>query len=248
MRRLCLLTLLVLAGLLPGLAMAQPLVARLSTDRVSVTTAFVGESLLVFGNTEEPLGPGGDEILIVARGPTSPFVVRRKVQVLGMWLNGPSARFDAVPSYYAIAGTRPAWRLLPEPVRQARGLGLDALPLQPAAGARSPNFRAALLQLKRAEGLWLEDAATVEIAGTRLFQLRLPLPSTVQPGSYNIEVLLVRSRQVVASEQLGFVVAHTGTAANIEQLARGQPALYALMCIILAALAGWLGSILFRRS
>ena len=37
-------------------------------------------------------------------------------------------------------------------------------------------------------------------------------------------------------------------AADIEHLARVQPALYALVCIILAALAGWLGSILFRRS
>ncbi len=234
--------------LTPGLSAAQPLVARLSTDRVDVTTAFVGESVLVFGSTEEPLGPGGDEIVIVARGPAGPFVVRRKVNVLGMWLNGPSARFENVPSFYAIAGTRPAWRLLPETVRQARGLGLDALPLTPAAGARSPNFRAALLDLKRGEGLWLEDVARVQIAGNRLFQLRLPLPATVRPGSYNIEVHLIRSRQVIATEQMGFVVARTGTAADIEHLARVQPALYALMCIILAALAGWLGSVLFRRN
>jgi uncharacterized protein (TIGR02186 family) len=240
--------LLLLLLLAPGLASAQPLVARLSTDRVEVTTAFVGESVLVFGSTEEPLGPGGDEIIIVARGPASPFVVRRKVNVLGLWLNGPSATFDNVPSFYAIAGTLPAWRLLPEPVRQARGLGLDALPLAPSAGARSPNFRAALLELKRGEGLWLEDVAPVETAGNRLFQLRLPLPATVRPGSYNIEVHLVRSRQVIMTEQMGFVVARTGTAADIEHLARVQPAVYALMCIILAALAGWLGSVLFRRS
>lgn len=245
MRGVLLALLLVLA---PGLAAAQPLLARLSTDRVDVTTAFVGESVLVFGSTEEPIGPGGDEIVIVARGPAGPFVVRRRVNVLGLWLNGPSAQFDEVPSFYAIAGTLPAWRLLPEEVRQARGLGLDALPLTPSAGARSPNFRAALLDLKRAEGLWLEDVAPVDIAGNRLFQVRIPLPATVQPGSYHIEVHLVRSRQVIATERMGFVVARTGMAADIEQMARGQPALYALMCIILAALAGWLGSVLFRRS
>lgn len=242
-----LLALLLLLAATPAVAVEQPLVARLSTDRVAVTTAFTGDSLLVFGSTQEPLGPGGDEVVIVARGPTSPIVVRRKVQVLGLWVNGPAATFPEVPGFYAIAGTRPAWRLLPEEVRQARGLGLDALPLE-GTGARGPAFRAALLDLKRGSGLWQEDAATVDIAGARLFQLRLPLPSTVQPGRYSVEVLLVRSRQVVATERLSFVVERQGTAADIERLAVGSPALYGLICIILAALAGWLGSVLFRRS
>ena len=70
----------------------------------------------------------------------------------------------------------------------------------------------------------------------------------VQPGTYRVEVLLVRSRRVVAVEQLGFVVGRTGSAARIAEVARGQPVLYALVCIILAAFAGWLGSVVFRRN
>lgn len=240
--RWCLALLLLLAPTAQG----AELVARISSERVSVTTAFTGENLLVFGSTEDPIGPGGDEILIVARGPTAPFVVRRKVQVLGMWFNGPSARFEEVPAFYAIAGSRAAWRLLPEAVRQDRALGLDALPLA-ATGARSPAFRAALLDLKRESRLWQEDAAEVEIAGSRLFSARIPLPSTVPAGAYSVEVYLVRSRRIVATEYLGFEVARTGTAASIEALARGWPALYGLICVVLAALAGWLGSVVFRR-
>ena len=233
----------------PALGLAQPseLVARLSTERVAITTAFTGESILVFGSTEDPLGPGGDEVIIMARGPSAPFVVRRKVPVLGLWFNGPSARFEDVPGFYAIAGTRPAWRLLPEEVRQARGLGLDALPLQ-SVGARAPGFRAALLSLKQSAGLWQEDALPIEIAWARLFNFRLPLPATVAPGTYRVEVMLIRARRIVATEQLGFVVQRVGTAADIEKVARAQPMLYALICIILAALAGWLGSVVFRRN
>jgi uncharacterized protein (TIGR02186 family) len=240
-----LLALLLLAALAPG-ARGEALVARLSAERIAVTTAFTGESLLVFGSTEEPIGPGGDEILVVARGPTAPFVVRRKVRVLGLWLNGPSARFEEVPGFYAIAGSRAAWRLLPEAVRQERALGLDAIPLA-ASGARGPAFRAALLELKREAGLWQEEAGEVEIAGARLFSARIPLPSTVPAGAYSVEVYLVRSRRIVATEFLGFEVARTGTAARIESLARGWPALYGLLCVVLAALAGWLGSVVFRR-
>lgn len=242
--------LLFLLGLFsPAAGLTQPseLVARLSTDRVAITTAFTGESILLFGSTEEPLGPGGDEVIVLARGPAGPFVVRRKVEVLGLWFNGPSARFENVPVFYAVAGTRPAHLLLPEEVLRARGIGLATLPIV-STGARAPGFRSALLALKQSAGLWQEDAQPIEIAGSRLFNLRLPLPSTVQPGSYRVEVMLVRARRVIATEQLGFIVERVGSAADIEKLARGQPMLYALLCIVLAALAGWLGSVIFRRN
>lgn len=246
MSRLAALLLALLAAL-PARAAGPELVARLSNERLAITTAFTGGSIFVFGSTEEPLGPGGDEVVVVARGPAGPFVVRRKVQVLGMWFNGPSARFDEIPSFYAVTGTRPAWRLLPEDLRMQAGLGLDAIPLA-QTGARGPAFRAALLDLKKQSGLWIEDAAPVEVAGSRLFSIRVPLPATVQPGEYQVSVHLIRSRRIVATEELRFAIERVGTAADIADVARNQPVLYALICILLAGLAGWLGSVLFRRS
>lgn len=232
----------------PAPAQSAPeLVAKLSNARVEITTAFTGASIFVFGASEEPLGPGGDAVIVVARGPDAPFVVRRKVQVAGtIWLNGPSARFDGIPSYYAIAGTAPAWRLLPEPERMRRRLGLDTLP-QTQTGARGPRFRAALLELKQEQGLWVEDAATVEVTGARLFSVRLPLPATVRPGEYRVEVLLVRDGAVADSVSLRHSIERVGTAAEIARLAREQPLLYGVACLVLAGFAGWIGSVVFRR-
>ena len=234
---------------LTGNAGAQtetPLVARLSTDRIEVTTTFDGSSILVFGSTAAPIGPGGAEILIVTTGPSQPFTVRRKVRWLGLWFNGPSARFSSVPGFYAVAGTLPAWRLLPEAVRRRYGLGLDMLPLA-STGARGPQFRAALLELKQGAGLWQEDAAPVEISANRLFHSRLPLPATIPAGEFEVQVLLVESRRVTAQQELRFVVERVGTAATIADVSRETPLLYGLICVALAALAGWLGSVVFRR-
>ena len=232
-----------------GRAAAQdaPLVVALSQTAVEVTTGFTGASLMVFGSTEAPIGPGGDEILVVARGPTRPIVVRRKVPVAGiLWVNGPSARFAEVPGFYFIAGSRPAWQVLPEEERQRNSLGLDSLPLT-STGARSPAFRAALLGLESASGLWLEDTSAIEIAGSRLFHARLPLPAAVPTGDYRVEVLLVRSRRIVARQELAFRVDRVGTADRIATVAEDLPFVYGLACIVFAALAGWLGSVLFRR-
>mgnify|MGYP001279878945 CR=1 FL=1 len=241
--------LLLLLALLPVAAPAQeaPLVASLSQSEVEVTTGFTGASVMIFGATEAPIGPGGDEILVVVRGPTRPVVVRRKVRALGvLWVNGPSARFARVPGFYAIAGTRPAWQLLPEEERQRNGLGLDALPLE-STGARSPQFRAALLGLETASGRWLEYAAPVEIDGSRLFHVQLPLPATVPTGNYQVEVLLVRSRRIVARQGLEFRVDRVGIADRIATVAQAEPLVYGIACVLLAAAAGWLGSVVFRR-
>ena len=92
------------------------LTADLSTDRVEITTGFTGSSVMVFGATERLIGPeSGEDVVIVASGPPQATVVRRKVNVLGFWLNGPSAVFREVPGFYAIAATRPVHLLRPIP-------------------------------------------------------------------------------------------------------------------------------------
>ena len=118
--------------------------------------------------------------------------------------------------------------------------------MQAAADAR-PGTMAALLGLESDSGLWLEDPAPVEIAGSRLFHARLQLPAAVPTGDYQVEVLLVRSRRIVARQALAFRVDRVGAADRIATVAADQPFLYGLSCILFAALAGWLGSVLFRR-
>lgn len=236
--------------LLPGAALAQvarpALVAELSVPTIEISTGFTGADLMVFGATERSLGPGGDEVLVVATGPDVPMVVRRKVRVLGFWVNGAAATFPGVPGFYAIAGTRPAWQILPAEARAENRLGLDELPLR-SSGAQGPGFRAALLEQKQANGLWVEDRAPVEVSGGHLFHARLPLPATVSTGDYRVQVLLVRGERVVARQELPFRVERVGSAARIADVAHDAPLVYGLVCIVLAALAGWIGSVLFRR-
>jgi uncharacterized protein (TIGR02186 family) len=222
------------------------LTAELSVQRIEVTTAFTGGEILAFGATERLIHPGGDEVIVLASGPPTSLVVRQKVKVLGFWINGPSARFNAVPSYWALAATRPVEEMLPEIERTDLRLGLDLLPL-PQLGARGPQFRAALRELKQNEGLWVDQVGPVRVSGGRLFHARLPVPSTVVTGPYRVQVLLVREGRVVARQELMLEIERVGSAARIADVAHDLPVLYGLASILLAGLAGWLGSVLFRR-
>ncbi|UFN47996.1 TIGR02186 family protein [Roseomonas sp. OT10] len=230
----------------PAAPGAPALVAELGAGRIEVTTAFAGTDLLVFGATERLLGPDGDNILVVAQGPAQVTVVRRRVRVLGIWLNGPSAQFEDVPSWYALTGTAPLRALLEQPERRELQLGLNALARR-AIGRPDPEFREALVERKQAAELWNEDEAPVEVSGGRLFHVRLPLPSTVPTGDYIVQVLLIRGGRVAARQELAFRVQRIGTAAQIADVSRSAPLLYGLACVLLAAGAGWLGSVLFRR-
>ena len=224
------------------------LTADLSTDRVEITTGFTGSSVMVFGATERLISAeAGEDVVVVAWGPPQATVVRRKVNVLGFWLNGPSAVFRQVPGFYAIAATRPVWEILPEDVRRTARLGLEALPLA-ASGSQAPAFRAALLELKQQDGRWQEYAAPVTVAGGRLFSARVSFPDTVQTGAYRIEVMLVRDRRIIARQELFLHVDRVGSAASIATVARSTPLVYGVVCILLAALAGWLGSGMCRRN
>ena len=108
-------------------------------------------------------------------------------------------------------------------------------------------FRAALLDLKQGDGRWQEYAAPISVAGGRLFSARIAFPDTVQTGDYRVEVLLVRERRIAARQALFLRVERVGTAASIANVARSQPLVYGVVCILLATIAGWLGSVLFRR-
>ncbi|WP_161993521.1 TIGR02186 family protein [Muricoccus nepalensis] len=241
----------------PALAQREPpppappfagpaLAAELGQDRIAVDTSFSGADLLVFGATDRLLGPAGDNVVILGLGPPRDVVVRRRVRWLGLWVNGPSARFQEVPNYYAVAATAPVAGLLEEAARRERRLGLDMLTAR-LAGPRDPLFRAALVDLKRGSRLWNEEESPVEVSGGRLFHARLPLPSTIATGDYIVQVLLVRNNRIVARQELPFRVDRVGATARIADVARSLPFAYGLACIALAAFAGWLGSVIFRR-
>ena len=68
------------------------------------------------------------------------------------------------------------------------------------------------------------------------------------PGEYRIESLLVRGGKVVSQLSMPLEVERVGLGANLWRFAHQWPLLYGVAAVVLAALAGWLGSLIFRRN
>ena len=230
----------------PATGQGPPLVADLSNHLIAITTGFAGTEVLLFGAIDEP----GD-VVVVVRGPAETITMHRKSRVLGIWINTASVSFDQAPSFYQIASSRPLNEIASETVLRRHQMGLDSLRLE-IAGRVSPNladeWRAALIRNKREIGHYGSQVEPVVFLGSRLFRVRLSLPANVPTGTYLTEVYYLQEGRVVSAQTTPLMVSKVGLEAEIFNLAHNQSALYGVIAILVALVAGWLGNLAFRKA
>lgn len=222
------------------------LIVDLSSPRVSITSAFQGESLMLFGTFDPP-----GEIVVVVAGPPAREQVMRKERFLGLWLNTGRQLFDDVPAYYFIAASQPVQRLL------ARGAGGEILsledrlasvrPVRARAPAELDRFRGGLVEVKRAEGLYPAAFGQVTVQAGRLFRAELPFPSRLPEGTYDVRAYLLRDGRIVAAATRPLPVAKAGFSADLAGWSRHEGSFYGMGAIAMALLMGWLGGAVMRR-
>jgi uncharacterized protein (TIGR02186 family) len=231
---------------LPGAARAQQLVADLTSHLVAITTGFTGTSVVLFGAVE-----GGGDIVVVVRGPEHETVVRRKSRVAGIWLNTRSIAFDNEPSYYAVLANKPIEEIVPANLRQLHEIGFDNLKLNPAEKAKPADvvsFRTALIEEQQRARLYDKRTGKIDFLGDKLFRASLDFPATVPTGTYLVQVFLVRKGDIVAAQTTPLIISQTGLEADINDFAENRSLLYGLVAVVMAAMAGWGITFLFRNA
>jgi uncharacterized protein (TIGR02186 family) len=241
-----------LASFLLGLALwvgpahAEPLVADLASHLIGISGGFTGTSVVLFGATD---GPG--DVVVVVRGPERDMAIRRKRQVAGIWVNAKEEEFAAVPSFYSIASSRPLEAIMTPSVLAFQQLGLDYLRLNLKRGsmrAEDEPFREALIRTQQREKLFGETTGKVDFLGDRLFRSTLVFPSNVPTGTYLVQIFLIRNKGVVAGQTTPLVVSKIGVDAEVYDLADRRAAIYGIVAVATAMVAGWLASIPFRNA
>ena len=233
-------------GMAPRPAAAEPLTADVSSHLIAITTGFTGSDVVLFGATD---GPG--DVVVLVRGPEGQATVRRKGRVAGFWMNVQSVRFDRVPAYFAVATTRDLNAFTSPAVRQREQFGTQFLRFD---ARREPSqetadrFREALIRSKTDEGLYADEVGQVRFLGDRLFRANIRFPANVPTGTYTVDVFLVREGEVVAAQATPLVVSKIGVGADMADIAHRYSAIYGIIAVLVAGMAGWLAGIIFRRN
>jgi uncharacterized protein (TIGR02186 family) len=233
--------------------------ADVSARNVPVTSSFHGTEIVIFGavdNSQQPSAESGYyDVLIVVEGVPGRIVVRRKNNVAGLWLNTASATFDVVPSYYAIASTRPIDEITSEEFRATHGVGFQHLRFMPAFGQPQAlstedlkQFRRALIRLKQKQGLYIQDNFRVAFIGKSLFRATIELPANVTVGPFDTRVYLFHDEKLLSQYSVRLNLEREGLERYLHRFAFGSPTLYGLVTVALAIAAGLVASTVFGRT
>ena len=236
-------------------AQAVPkLVPDVSQRQINIQSGFTGAELLLFGAIIYPRGvaPEGQvDVAVVLRGPVRPITLREKQKIAGIWINADSSDFRSVPVYYAIASSRPLQKIVDSKTAAIYELGLDKLQLSPSGevdAKEQRRFSNGLVDLKQRNGLFLQEAGTVEITDQVLYRARLKIPSSVPVGTYVAETLLIRNgRVIVADDNVEIRVRKTGFEQLVSILAQDYSLFYGAMAVLVSLLLGWFAGYIFQR-
>ena len=223
----------------------EPLLIALSTHRIEIDSNFAGTSILLFGATDM----AGD-VVVSIRGPEEPVVVRRKLRSVGIWVNRESIAFRNVPGYYFVAASGPLEEIAPVELLDRKQLGSERVLLEAIwfdTSGDADEFRAALHRDRERDSLYKSEPGIVEFIDDRLFRATIDLPAHVPTGDYLVEAMLLVDGEVLSTRRALLSIEKAGFSADISTFARTDDALYGVIAIALALVAGWLGSFAFRK-
>ncbi len=225
----------------------------ISTRDISIQSNFTGIKILIFGSVDFSHAPAPDEgnydVIAVIRGPDEPMVVRRKERIAGIWVNGSSKTFPAMPGFYAALASHPFRAITTEETLRTLGIGYANLDFAKGGkdDAKEAAFRSALIRLKQDQDLFQEHDDGVSFIGRSLFKASVDLPVDVPIGRYTTNVYLFRDGQLLSKNQSTIEVNKAGFERAVYLLALDHPFIYGLAAVLIAVVIGLLGWVVFRR-
>ncbi len=220
----------------------------LSKHQIEITSGFDGAELLLFGYDTR-----GGEVVVIVSGPPETISVREKERTAGIWINQNEVTFKNAPSFYFVAtteGLRGDGAL--ETILESLGIGPRYLSMTPVDSNLSPErvneFREALITLRERDQLYANEPGHVLMREDRLFRTQVSFPSSTPIGDYTVTLYEVIDGTPVLGAEATLRVRKAGFGAFVYDTAHEHPALYGIVAILIALVAGWFGGWAFRKS
>ncbi len=234
-------------------ARAEQIVSGLSQSQVAINASFDGTAILIYGAAMRDAPPPSWpllQVIVTVEGPVVPIVVRQKARVAGIWINQGAVAIDGAPSFYAVMSTGALADILsPEEDRLHRvSIPMEIGAVQMEAGqGPAAEYLAAFQRIKEASGTYLLASDSVLLLQQSLFRTEVALPSNLIEGAYRVRIFLTRGGKVLDLQESQIAVNKAGLERFLFRLAQDQPLIYGLISLLIAGLAGWGASELFRR-
>ncbi len=234
------------ASLTGGVNSAQALTAKVTPDDIAIGITYHGAKITVSGQSKV-----GDELLIKITAPPADAHLRYLGKAAGMvWMKLGSMEFKKVPPVYLLSSSKPIEQLLAQDTQAGNRIGFAALKagaevVSSAGRIDVEQWFSEFIKFKQSEHLYRVQEGNIQLNGGS-YQLETDWPYQAAPGDYDVEVLAVRNGQVVEQAKTTLKVEQVGFVAQISNLAFHNAAIYGIMAIIVAMLAGFGVAALFK--
>ncbi|MCR9068632.1 MAG: TIGR02186 family protein [Rhodobacteraceae bacterium] len=231
-------------------ARAERVVAGLSQEAISITTNFDGSEILIFGAVRREAPPPGQEplqVIVTVQGPPRPVTVRRKDRRFGIWVNTEAAEVDAAPTFYAVSTSAALEDVLSDTADLRLRVSIPrAIRAVDTAVTDQRAFTDALIRIRSDGALYQLNEGAVTFRQQTLFDTSIRLPANLVEGDYRARILLTRGGEVVDVFEQTLPVRKVGLERIIYTLAHERPLIYGILSLVIAIVAGWGASAIFR--
>ncbi len=239
---------LLLALIRPGLAGAATSDLQVIPNEIEIGAFFQGAQVTVQGE----IHPGSQAVLEVIGQPLEEKLMRKGRRGF-LWMNVGEIQIMGAPCLYLVKSTNPSL-LYPSQNHEAPW-GYQALEKQVTfSGQLRQGEEGALfkqfLELKESEGLYSNSPRPLKAITSDPDQSTVEgsfnIPAKVTPGNYSLRLSVIQNGQVVSQKFADFKVMKIGFPALLSSLAYQHGALYGILAVVIALVAGFLMGFLFK--
>ena len=236
---------------IPSLGFAQRtrLAAALIDEQVLVTSSFNGAKITMFG-AYQSTNQKVPDIVVIVRGPDRPAWVSEKIPIAGLWVGQTRIKFEAAPTFFGVASTRPLSEIAPNDTLNLYGLTAQSQLAVDSEHQNSPiltKLKNAYVTEREKQRRYLRRSYGVRLVEGGLFRADLRMPDLTPPGLYTVKVMVFRNGRPVDSSLTTLVVSKVGIERTIYEFAQRHKLLYALIGVLVALTAGFFSARIFNR-
>lgn len=224
---------------------AEPGDLEIQPEVLNIGTFYAGGRVAISGEV-----PQGRDVMVEITGPAANGRFDVKGRVGPFWMTRDKAELDGAPALYVLLlpGDRP-WR------QEAASLGLGLENLRKGisiqSDGRSPDdLFAMFLELKKSEGLYLEEDNAVSYApaenGRRRFKAVYSFPRSTAAGEYTIKATIIADGAKTMELFRTFHVGEVGFTRLVDDLATHRRLAYGILAVVIALLTGAVMGVIFK--
>ena len=220
---------------------ARPMITDLSERDIKINAKFSGKDILLYGARVE----AGD-IVVVIRGPARDYLVRKKEDIHGMWINTESVQFKNIPELYQVASSADLKDLGNDQLLQKLGIGFETIDFS-AKDKDSGKFAAALKERMASDKLFDFNVINLPFLEGTLFRLHIIFPAKIHDGVYTAEIYSFNDGVLSGMQSIPIKAERAGLEAFIYDMAHQHKIFYGIGAVIIASLTGVVAGRYFRK-